>query len=176
MNKQLKITDKQKRFCDEYLIDFNGTQAAIRAGYSKKTANEQASRLLTNVNIQEYIKCSQQKTATKLEVTRERIIEEYAKIAFFDIRKLFDGNSRLKYVQEFDDATASALSSVEVDEIWGSSIDGKTQIGDTKKVKLWDKKGALDSLCKMLGFNAPTEVKGEITFSQMLIESGLIDE
>lgn len=46
---------KQKRFCDEYLIDCNATQAAIRAGYSKKTANEQAARLLTNVNIKSYI-------------------------------------------------------------------------------------------------------------------------
>lgn len=49
------LTPKQKRFCDEYLIDLNGTQAAIRAGYSKKTANEQGSRLLTNVNVKEYI-------------------------------------------------------------------------------------------------------------------------
>lgn len=46
---------KQKRFCDEYLIDCNATQAAIRAGYSKKTANEQAARLLANVNIKSYI-------------------------------------------------------------------------------------------------------------------------
>lgn len=49
------MTGKQQRFCDEYLIDQNGTQAAIRAGYSKKTANEQASRLLANVNIRAYI-------------------------------------------------------------------------------------------------------------------------
>lgn len=49
------LTAKQQRFCDEYLIDLNATQAAIRAGYSKKTATEQSSRLLTKVNIQEYI-------------------------------------------------------------------------------------------------------------------------
>lgn len=50
-----KLTDKQQRFCDEYLIDLNATQAAIRAGYSKKTAAQTAARLLTNVKIQEYI-------------------------------------------------------------------------------------------------------------------------
>ncbi len=50
-----KMTAKQQRFCDEYLIDLNATQAAIRAGYSKKTANEQGSRLLTNVSVKEYI-------------------------------------------------------------------------------------------------------------------------
>ena len=50
-----KLTAKQQRFCDEYLIDLNATQAAIRAGYSKKTANEQGSRLLTNVSVKNYI-------------------------------------------------------------------------------------------------------------------------
>ena len=49
------MTDKQKRFCDEYLIDCNATQAAIRAGYSKKTANEQGNRLLANVSVKAYI-------------------------------------------------------------------------------------------------------------------------
>lgn len=50
-----KITEKQKRFCDEYLVDRNATQAAIRAGYSKKTAISQASRLLTKVNVRDYV-------------------------------------------------------------------------------------------------------------------------
>ena len=49
------LTDKQKRFCDEYLIDLNATQAAIRAGYSEKTAQEQSSRLLSNVMVQKYM-------------------------------------------------------------------------------------------------------------------------
>ena len=51
-----KLTPKQQRFVEEYCVDFNGTQAAIRAGYSKNTATEQASRLLRNVNIQAAIK------------------------------------------------------------------------------------------------------------------------
>ncbi len=50
-----KLTAKQQRFCDEYLIDLNATQAAIRAGYSPKTATQAAARLLTNVKVQEYI-------------------------------------------------------------------------------------------------------------------------
>jgi phage terminase small subunit len=50
-----KLTAKQQRFCDEYLIDLNATQAAIRAGYSPKTAAQAAARLLTNVKVQEYI-------------------------------------------------------------------------------------------------------------------------
>lgn len=52
---EMKLTAKQQRFCDEYLIDLNATQAAIRAGYSEKTSNEQGSRLLRNVSVKEYI-------------------------------------------------------------------------------------------------------------------------
>ncbi len=51
----MALNDKQKRFADEYLIDLNATQAAIRAGYSEKTARSQGQRLLTNVDIQSYI-------------------------------------------------------------------------------------------------------------------------
>ena len=51
----LKLSAKQKRFCDEYLIDLNATQAAIRAGYSEKTADQQGSRMLANVKVQEYL-------------------------------------------------------------------------------------------------------------------------
>ena len=51
----MALTPKQKRFCEEYLIDLNATQAAIRAGYSLKTAEQTASRLLRNVKVQEYI-------------------------------------------------------------------------------------------------------------------------
>lgn len=51
----MKLTSKQKRFCEEYIVDCNATQAAIRAGYSKKTANEQGARLLAKVSINEYI-------------------------------------------------------------------------------------------------------------------------
>ena len=50
-----KLTDKQRRFVEEYLIDLNATQGAIRAGYSKKTAQEQSSRLLSNVMVQDAI-------------------------------------------------------------------------------------------------------------------------
>ncbi len=67
------MTARQKRFCDEYLIDCNATQAAIRAGYSPKTANEQGARLLANVSVQNYIdkqleKLHNEKTADAQEV------------------------------------------------------------------------------------------------------------
>lgn len=78
----MALTDKQKRFCEEYLIDLNATQAAIRAGYSPKTAEQTASRLLRNVKVQEYIAKRQKELSRSTEITQERVIKELALIAF----------------------------------------------------------------------------------------------
>jgi phage terminase small subunit len=68
------LNDRQRRFIEEYLIDMNGTQAAIRAGYSKKTANEQASRLLANVNIKSALAAAQQRVAKRVEVSQDWVL------------------------------------------------------------------------------------------------------
>lgn len=81
------LNPKQTRFCQEYLIDHCGTQAAIRAGYSAKTANEQASQLLAKLHIQEYIAAREKKIADKLEITAERITAELAKCGFSDMKQ-----------------------------------------------------------------------------------------
>ena len=78
----MALTDKQKRFCEEYLIDLNATQAAIRAGYSTKTAEQTASRLIRNVKVHEYIAKRQKELSRSTEITQERVIKELALIAF----------------------------------------------------------------------------------------------
>lgn len=78
----MALTDKQKRFCDEYLIDLNATQAAIRAGYTEKYANTNASKLLQNTTISQYIGERQKELSRKTEITQERVIRELALIAF----------------------------------------------------------------------------------------------
>ena len=69
------LTPKQQRFVEEYLIDLNATQAAIRAGYSERTANEQGSRLLANVSISEAIAEAQEKLSNKAQVTVEMVVQ-----------------------------------------------------------------------------------------------------
>jgi phage terminase small subunit len=76
-----KLTDKQKRFCDEYLIDLNAKQAAIRTGYSAKTAEVQASRLLSNVKVQEYISHKQKKLEAKAEVNAQWVLDNLKFVA-----------------------------------------------------------------------------------------------
>ena len=70
-----KMTPKQQRFCDEYLIDLNATQAAIRAGYSEKTAKEQGSRLLTNVNVKLYIENRMEEKEKSLIADQDEVLK-----------------------------------------------------------------------------------------------------
>lgn len=77
-----KLTARQQRFADEYLVDLNGKQAAIRAGYSERTAEAQASRLLSNVNLQHYIQKRKQERVERTEITQDMVLFELAAIAF----------------------------------------------------------------------------------------------
>lgn len=147
------LNEKQKRFCEEYLVDLNATQAAMRAGYSKNTANEQGARLLANVSVSHYVQELRKKDAEATGITRQRVLLEYAKIAFADPRKFFDESTgQLKKVTDLDDETAAALGGMEVYE--DVDKDGGFVIGYSKKIKISDKRAALDSLCRMQGWNA----------------------
>lgn len=75
------LTPKQVRFCEEYLVDLNGTQAAMRAGYSKKTANEQSSRLLANVNVSAYIGKLRDEQSKRTEITADYVIYGLKEVA-----------------------------------------------------------------------------------------------
>lgn len=77
-----ELTDKQKAFVLEYLVDLNATQAAIRAGYSARTAEQQGSRLLRNVQVQEAIRQGQAERAERTQVTADRVVQELAALAF----------------------------------------------------------------------------------------------
>ena len=82
------MTEKQKAFCHEYLVDLNGTQAAIRAGYSEKAAKEIASENLTKANIKCVINALMKEREKRTEVTQDRVLLELAKIAFADLNDL----------------------------------------------------------------------------------------
>lgn len=75
-----KLTDKKEAFCQEYLIDLNQTQAAIRSGFSEKTASSQASRLLTNVNIQERIAELQAERSKRTQVDADYVLNGLMKL------------------------------------------------------------------------------------------------
>ena len=148
------MTDAQKRFCDEYLIDLNATRA-YKVAYPRckkdETANAASSRMLRNVKVQEYISEKQKEIEKRTEVTQDMVIKELAKIAFLDIRKLYTENGQLKNVADIDSDTAGAISSLETLEEYEGYGDDREKIGDTQKVKLLDKTKALELLGKHLG-------------------------
>lgn len=146
-----KLSAKQKAFCEEYIIDLNGTQAAIRAGYSEKTANQQAARLLANVNIQAYIQELLQKRSNRLEITADNVLKEIAKLAFSDIREVFTEQGGLINPNQLGDNIAAAVQSIDVVENVVKDEDGNAQVEYTKKIKLSDKRASLELLAKHLG-------------------------
>ena len=79
------MTDKQKKFCDEYLIDLNATQAAMRAGYSKKTAYSIGDENLRKPELQAYIQKRQKEGQERAEITRGDIIDQLKSIGFVDL-------------------------------------------------------------------------------------------
>lgn len=83
-----ELTPRQERFVQEYLVDLNATQAAIRAGYSKRTAKQQGSRLLTNVDIQAALLAKRKALEEQTGVTVERVIGEFALIGFADFGEI----------------------------------------------------------------------------------------
>ena len=112
----MELTPKQERFVAEYLIDLNATQAAIRTGYSAKTAASQGARLLKQGGVARAVHTAQQARAVRTEITQDRVLQELARIAFFDIRRLYRADGSMKDPCELDADTAAALASIEVKE------------------------------------------------------------
>lgn len=157
-----KLNEKQQRFVDEYLIDLNGTQAAIRAGYSPKTANEQASRLLTNVNIQQAVSVAMAERSKRTGVNQDRVVLELAKIALVKMTDIVDNQGRIKTTATDDDlACIESMKYKESESDTGSSVE--------REVKISSKIKALELLGKHLGM---WNDKLDINITQPIVISG----
>ncbi|MGE0451726.1 MAG: terminase small subunit [Vicinamibacterales bacterium] len=143
----MKLTNKQRRFIAEYLVDYNATQAAIRAGYAAKNADVTAARLLVKASIAAEIAAGQQQLLEQAEVSAARILQELSRIAISDIRQVFTPDGNLLQVSALPDAVAPAVASVEVVT---RSI-GEGEVEYVHKIKFWDKLKALELLAKRLG-------------------------
>lgn len=143
------LNDKQERFCREYVIDLNGTQAAIRAGYSENTANEQAGRLLVNVSIQERIAELKAEIGKRLDITADMVVQELAKIGFSNMNNYINNDFTFKSLDEITVDQSAAISSIEVSEFSGGK---DNRASETKiKFRLHDKRAALVDLGKHIG-------------------------
>lgn len=145
------VSAKRERFCREYVIDLNATQAAIRAGYSARSADVQGTQLLGIPSVAARVAELQAEIRNRLDISADRIILEMARIALSDARRLFRDDGSLRPVAEWDDETAAAVSGVDVTEEFDGRGDNRTLSGYTRKVKLWDKVQALVKLGQHLG-------------------------
>lgn len=154
-----KLTSKQRRFVEEYLIDLNATQAAIRAGYSTNRASEIGYQLLQKTTVQAAIEAGQAERSRRTEITQDMVLKELAKIGFSDIRKVIRWghttvrktiNAEGEEVEEPYHGIA-LIDSSEIDDETAAAIAEVFEGREGLKVKLHDKKGALVDIGRHLG-------------------------
>ncbi len=147
-----KLEGKQKRFCEEYLIDLNATQAAIRAGYSVNCAGEIGYENLKKPHVADYVQKLQAERSKRTQVTADDVIEELSKGAFANM---------MDYINIQDDGLAvvdlSSLTRDQAAAILELNVDNALDLGDGKiaakkiRFKLRDKDKALTKLGEHLG-------------------------
>ncbi len=144
--KKRPLTPKQDMFVREYLIDLNATQAAIRAGYSVKNADKIGFELLGKTGVQSAIQAGMDKRAVSVGISATRVLNEIAKLAFFDPRKLLNDDGTPKRIHQLDDETAAAVAGIDI------VTKGNDDLGyaDILKIKLADKSKNLELLGRHL--------------------------
>jgi phage terminase small subunit len=154
------LPERREKFCQEYLLDLNGTKAAIRAGYAESGAATEAWRLLRNAEIQKRIGELRAEQAKVFDITKARVLQEYSRIAFANIKELYTVDGALKNLHDIDEESLSAIASLEIYEERQKSDDPDDEmlVGIVKKLKLWDKTKALEAIAKIQGYFAPSKV------------------
>jgi phage terminase small subunit len=151
------LTPKQQAFVREYLIDFNGTQAATRAGYSPKTAQEQSSRLLSNVMVQSAVQEAINQRSERTQITQDMVLKELALIGFARMKQYASWTSEtVDFVasDELLDGEDAAISEITERRKMLSGEDGDVILDRQLRIKLHDKRAALVDIAKHLGMFA----------------------
>jgi len=156
----MALNNQRKMFVKEYLVDLNATQAAVRAGYSERTANEQATRLMTNPDIQAAIQKEMKKREHRTDITADKVLSEYAKIGMSDVtdylqvvteRVLVDRTAEGEPISEIKQLVLlKDTDSIPKDKLAAISEIKQAKDGSIS-FKLHDKVRALDSIGKHLG-------------------------
>lgn len=172
--KEIELTGKQKRFCEEYIFDFNGTRSAIAAGYSENSASETAYENLRKPQIQAYIKELQGDLEKTSGISRLKVLREHEKLAFSSIAHLHNTWIERKEFDQLTDEQKACIAEIQTQTRMERNPieDGEPIQVDFVKIKLYDKQKSLDSISKLLGFNAAEklDVKLEDNVKSFVIE------
>lgn len=139
------LTDQQKVFVSEYLKDRKAGNAAARAGYSEKNADQLGYQLLQNPSVRAAVDAGLEKLLTDNGFTAARVIKEMARLAFSDPAKLYGKDGKLLAIADLDEDTRAAIASIEIEGTRTSKV------GETAKVKLADKNAALRMAAQHFG-------------------------
>lgn len=152
----------------EYLKDVNATKAAIRAGYSARTAGSMGARLLKKVSVRKAVQAAQAARAARVEVQADDVLRELLRIARADIAQAFDESGALLPVQAMPEDVRRAIASIEVEQVGGD----EGAVSFVKKVRFWDKSRGLEMLGKHLKlFTEKVELSGKVTLEQLVLGS-----
>lgn len=148
----------------EYLVDLNATQAAIRAGYSAKTAKVIGSENLTKPDIAAAVSAGKERQLAVADLSAARVLEELRRMAFIDLRSLFDADGNLKAMKDLTLEHGAALASFEVIKKNAAAGDGVTDI--VHKFKVFDKVRILELLCKHFALlTEQVQLQGDVQFT-----------
>jgi len=148
VERMAKLTEKQRRFCYEFVKDLNGAAAARRAGFSPNGARQRAAQLFTNSDICELVERLHRARLSRAEVSAESILQELARCALASPQGLVDASGRMLAVQDMSPEVAAAVAQFDL-------VEDDQGISRLKRVRMVDKVSALNVLCKHLGLLAP---------------------
>ncbi len=143
---RLGLNPKQKRFCEEYVIDLDPGPAYVRAGYSKKGAPQAAHKLLKHADVQRQLAKLTEKRSKAVGITAERVLEELAILGFSDINDYKNTKEGFYLSDKTNDAASRAVSSIKL-----KRHTGKDGVEVTTEIRLWDKPASLRLLAQHLG-------------------------
>lgn len=172
----MALNDKQEMFCREYLIDLNATQAAIRAGYSEKTANRTASENLSKPDIQLRISELLKKRSDRLQIDADYVLKRLVEIDQMDVLDILHDDGGIKPIHEWPKVWRISLSGMDLAEMFESKDGERDLVGIMKKIKWPDKVKNLELLgkhVKVQAFKDKVEHSGGLSVSSV---ASLMDE
>jgi len=148
-----KLTDKQSAFVREYLVDLNATQAAIRAGYSKKTAQQIGADNLSKLVIQEAIQQNQGKRIERLKIDADYVLKRHIEIDEMDVADILDSKGYMLPIPEWPKCWRRTISGIDISEMF-STKDDEAIVAVLKKIKWPDKLRNIELLGKHISIQA----------------------
>ncbi|MEM1135727.1 MAG: terminase small subunit [Bacteroidota bacterium] len=173
-NLETGLTDKQKKFCEYYILHWNGARAVIQAGFAKSGATVEAARLLKNEKVCKYLKELRTDIESKLEVSRFRNVQELSKIAYSSVGDVFEEGYTLKDFEKLSDNAKACIKDIQVEE-----RKSKAGVKEIKvRIRMYDKISAIQEINKIMGYNEPDKIvhSGGVTWNETKYYEHLSDD